>query len=285
MKKDDFVYEKYVEESLRFSEVYKYLDKYVNEKIYLYTDEKKRTDVKENKTIWILWMQGEKNAPRLIQRCIESVRNHKPTDSSVIVLDANNLEEFINLPEYITQKYREGKISKTHFSDLVRLELLAKYGGCWVDASVFCSKKIPKVITDGELFFFKSSFMDHPMYKGSSWWIYAKAGNRLICGARNALFNYWKHEDELRDYYLIHIVIAKLIDNDLECRRLYNEMPTIGNMQPHVLWEKLDKEYNRDEWKWIADSSYVHKLSYKRHIVMGDTYNFYNALLDGLLSE
>ena len=32
-----------------------------------------------------------------------------------------------------------GQITKTHLSDLLRLELLIRYGGTWIDATVFCT--------------------------------------------------------------------------------------------------------------------------------------------------
>ena len=45
-------------------------------------------------------------------------------------------------------------MSPTHFSDLLRLELLIKYGGTWVDASVLITK-YTKDYFNKDLFFFK----------------------------------------------------------------------------------------------------------------------------------
>jgi hypothetical protein len=38
------------------------------------------------------------------------------------------------------EKYQKKIIDNTHFSDLLRLELLIKYGGTWIDASVLVTK-------------------------------------------------------------------------------------------------------------------------------------------------
>ena len=38
------------------------------------------------------------------------------------------------------EKHKNNIIDNTHFSDLLRLELLIKYGGTWIDASVLITK-------------------------------------------------------------------------------------------------------------------------------------------------
>ena len=50
--------------------------------------------------------------------------------------DVKNLDKYIHLPNYILEKYKQGIITKPHFSDIIWIELLIKYGGTWVDASI-----------------------------------------------------------------------------------------------------------------------------------------------------
>ena len=45
----------------------------------------------------------------------------------------------MELPGYIVEKWGKGQIPAALFSDLLRLQLLIKYGGMWIDSTVFCS--------------------------------------------------------------------------------------------------------------------------------------------------
>ena len=72
--------------------------------------------------IWTLWLQGEKNAPALVQACFRSVRRH--CKQELVVLDANTVFDYISLPQDIIDKYKQGKIGHAHFADICRVELL-----------------------------------------------------------------------------------------------------------------------------------------------------------------
>lgn len=43
----------------------------------------------------------------------------------------------MEFPKYIEEKWKRGVITHTHMTDLLRLELLIRYGGTWIDATVF----------------------------------------------------------------------------------------------------------------------------------------------------
>lgn len=42
----------------------------------------------------------------------------------------------MKLPDYIVKKWEKGRIPADLFSDLLRLELLIRYGGTWIDSTV-----------------------------------------------------------------------------------------------------------------------------------------------------
>ena len=60
-------------------------------------------------------------------------------DYTVIRLDNKNLCEYVSFPEFVTEKLKNGNMSYTHFSDLLRLGLLNLYGGVWLDATILAS--------------------------------------------------------------------------------------------------------------------------------------------------
>ena len=105
--------------------------------------------------IWFCWLQGLENAPVLVKKCYQSLEENL-TDKEIIVLTEENYREYVRFPEYIQKKIDSGIITRTHMSDLLRLELLIQYGGTWIDATVFCSGgRIPTYMFDSDLFFFQ----------------------------------------------------------------------------------------------------------------------------------
>ena len=85
--------------------------------------------------VWFCWLQGLEQAPPLVKLCYEALRQKLP-DREIVVIDAKNVFDYITLPEEIVEKWKRGIIGPAHFSDLIRLELLVRYGGYWIDATV-----------------------------------------------------------------------------------------------------------------------------------------------------
>lgn len=84
------------------------------------------------KTVWSSWWQGEDNAPQLVRACWKSQRKYMPEGWRHVIVTKDNYMEYITLPEHIMEKMERGVIPQALFSDLVRLELLIKYGGVWI---------------------------------------------------------------------------------------------------------------------------------------------------------
>lgn len=57
----------------------------------------------------------------------------------VKVIDEKNWLEYIDLPDYIICRRERKHIPPAHFADLLRLELLIRYGGTWIDSTVLCT--------------------------------------------------------------------------------------------------------------------------------------------------
>ena len=105
------------------------------------------------KTIWFCWLQGLENAPEVVKACYHSLVRHlgiagrgstgSPTARNegyeIIVIDGKNWREYVDLPEYVVEKWRNGLIPAAHFSDLLRLQLLIRFGGTWIDSTILCT--------------------------------------------------------------------------------------------------------------------------------------------------
>lgn len=62
-------------------------------------------------------------------------------------------------------------ISNTHLSDLLRLELLIRYGGLWIDSTTYMTGTIPAYIDDSNFFVYRNGWMDMEMINMGSWLI------------------------------------------------------------------------------------------------------------------
>ena len=82
---------------------------------------------KKAKIIWFCWLQGLERAPSIVISCYNSLKQNL-TDREIKVVDADNWQEHVDLPEYIVEKWKRKRIPAANFSDLLRLQLLTKYG-------------------------------------------------------------------------------------------------------------------------------------------------------------
>ena len=213
--------------------------------------------------VWVFWMQGMDNAPALVQRCYRSLQeNLKNRD--IVLITQENLNEYVQFPDYIIDKLNRGIITYTHLSDLLRVELLIRYGGTWIDATVFCSgPNIPQYMLDADFFVFQNL---RPGDNGdvlnfSSWFMTSCSNNKLLLVTRELLYAYWKKNNAMIDYFLIHhfmMIAAKYYKED------WDKTIQFPNSLPHVLLLMLFNQFNQEKWIAITTACPFHKLTYKR---------------------
>ena len=216
----------------------------------------------ESRCLWVFWWQGIENAPELVQKCYDSI-NRYFEGWQITLITKENYSEFVSFPSFIIEKLNKGIITLTHFSDLLRLELLIKYGGLWLDATVLCTgNDIPQSIRNSELFVFQSQKpgADGHATLMSSWLIYAKTNNRILLATRELLYAYWEKNDMMMDYFLLHhffTIACCFYEDD------YKRIPPFCNSVPHILLLHLFDEYDETLWNDIKKQTCFHKLSYK----------------------
>ncbi len=218
----------------------------------------KETHKYSNK-VWWCWLQGEENAPALQRACLKSLReNLKDRDIQIITLD--NLNIYIYMPEYIMEKYKKGKIPPANFTDLVRLQLLIKYGGTWIDSTVYCTK-YNKNYFDRDLFVFRAFMRNDDSIVSSNWFITSEVDNPILITVRDLLFEYWKTHDYLINYLIFHIFFTIATE---KYPKIFEKVENIPNVLPHVMQFELLNEYSEKRFDEIKKMSDFHKLS--RHL-------------------
>lgn len=211
--------------------------------------------------VWVCWFQGIEQAPLLVRRCYEQMKRNLKNEEVVLITD-ENMDNYVQFPDYIMQKYRSGAITRTHLTDLLRLELLTRYGGTWIDSTVLCTGELPDYVTRPDLFFFRTlkPGLDGHSIGLSSWFMSAKSNNRLLVAVRELLYNYWRDNDRLIEYFLVHIFLQMAMEKYPE---EIAAMPKHCNSTPHILQLQLFEPYNEFLFNDICAQTPIHKLSYK----------------------
>lgn len=229
--------------------------------------------------VWFLWLQGIEQAPEIVKICYSSVQKNLG-DRELIFLTDENYRDYILFPDYIQKKIDSGIITKTHMSDLLRLELLTRYGGTWIDATVYLSSSnIPHYMLDSDLFLFQKlkPALDGNPKSISSWYITSCTKNPILVLAKELLYEYWKKEIRLIDYFLMHNFIELAIET---YPSEWKKVVPFSSSTPHILLLRLFDEYDRVIWNSVMSQTSIHKLTYKFKDNQINNYNtFFNKVV------
>lgn len=236
-------------------------------------------NVKPQEYIFTCWLQGYENAPRIVQKCIDSLQQYSG-NAKLVIITEENIGNYITLPTYIIEKWKSGFIPNAQFSDILRVFLLCKYGGIWLDSTVMLFDEIPKEYLKEDLFFFQTSFLDNNDPGISNWFIYSKySNNPLLLDLKASLLNFWKRNKRLSDYYIFHDFVSILAGSD-KYRNYWRKIPYINNVAPHVLQKELFEKYSDSRLKQITSISSIQKLTYKKSNMVEANSNYRYILGD-----
>lgn len=213
------------------------------------------------RTIWFHWMQGLSAAPRIVRSCHESWAAANP-NWDVVVIDETNLRDYVQA-DFANGQLKELPLNQK--ADLIRLDLLARHGGVWTDASCYCVRPLdgwlPAVMRSG-FFAFQRPGRDRLL---SSWFLSAVPSHVLTTKWYEMMLSYWgehtfrSHERPLlhravditlqrsirltrlwfspfvRDrlavapYFAIHYAFAELVGSDSVCREAWQSVPPVSS--------------------------------------------------------
>lgn len=217
-----------------------------------------------------IWFQGEENAPELVKACFRSMRHH--LKQPVKVLDEKAIFDWIELPDYIVRKWREGKIPHAHFSDMCRIELLYRHGGLWFDATDYVTAPVPQWIMDEDVFLFTGGKKIRGSYGGvQNCFIRGKKGNPLLGIWREANFAYWKEENSKIDYFVHHLLLKLSTEVNPIAAEAYRKMPHVEQDPTHTLWgDHAFDPYDKARFEALTKDSFFQKTNYKDRRLQGD---------------
>lgn len=220
--------------------------------------------IKDTDYIWFFWWQGEENMPLIIQKCYESIKRYSGKHE-IIFLSKYNFKNYVDFPDYVLNKFLNGKYSITHFSDILRMNLLSKKGGIWIDATIYLTDDLTIEIDNGYSIFTRKSKNKTKYISNGMWSTYfiATAKNNLLSTAcYDILCNYWKNHDFMIEYLLLDYIIYLLYEEIIDINIQINSIP-YNNEGIHKLEYVLGNDFNIEEYNDICETAYIHKLNWK----------------------
>ena len=242
---------------------------------------------KNSKIIWTLWMQGYENAPELVKSTIDSIRKFAELNNfQFILLEENTIEKYIVFPKLIKEKMDLGVIDYTKISDILRVSLLAKYGGTWVDATIYMKEEFDSSLLLQNYYTIKTGGIEDysPNISNNRWKGFFLSGNSsLFSFTRDFFFEYYSRYDIAVDYLLIDYIFDMAYKYD---EKIKNQMLELEKSNPDLFWleSHLGDKFDQKVWDNITETTKVFKTTYKLSgEIKSNKNNFYSKLIDGKL--
>lgn len=214
--------------------------------------------------IWQCWWQGAEKLKDITKLCTQSVKINC-NEIPIKFITFENYENFITLPYAILEKHKKGIISLTELSDILRMNLLWKRGGLWIDTTILVNQRIDKEIELATFYTCPEECKDKRFvseYKWNTSIIGGKQNLHLFAFVSKMFERYWEKENKLIDYYLLDYFIALGYKYVPAIKREIDNIPH-NNPQKHNLQFFLNTPYKEKIWKELTNKTYIFKLSRK----------------------
>ena len=215
--------------------------------------------------IWVCWLQGEEKMPSIPKICLNNLRKNS-NGHQVNVITFENYSEYVSIPNYIIDKVKTNKITFVHFTDILRICLLFERGGLWIDSTVLVTNKIPDKIFNYPFYSIKTEKWGHFISECRWTLFFMASGSKDICFfglLRELLFEYWKKEDRIIDYFLLDYFIVLSYEKIIDCRKMIDQIP-YNNPEVNKLESIMNDEFNPIEFSNVLNTTTFHKLTFKR---------------------
>ncbi len=233
--------------------------------------------------IWIYWDQGWDNTPEIVAKCFKTW-NDNNNNWEIIQLSKENLELYVVLNDEIPG-INNKTISLTSQSDIIRIILLKKYGGIWVDSTTYCCMPLDNWLP----YFFKYDFWGFSKPSKdrliSSWFLYAKKKSYIINRWYEETIEFWKNNNYTEEYFWFHKIFNNLYYSDKTFKQLWDSTPEVLASEAHF-FIPYEKTFFTTINNTILDSinmnrTPLYKLTYKYNPEISSK----NTIVEYLVSE
>lgn len=246
-----------------------YISEVIGNVMIKYKDCKDLGIKQDNAPIWVCWWDGVDQAPILVQKCINSIKTNA-NNHPVYVITKENYMEYLEVPNFIFDKVVNGNMKLAHFADYLRVCLLEKYGGLWLDATIYCSEKLPEDYFSIPFFTCKSEIKKGVYISDYQWTTFCLGGwkhNIFYKFMKDSFETYWKRYDYAIDYLFFDDLIY-LAKNNIPCINELMEKVRINNIHRDDLQAAMNKSEPSCKWTSIINAdTCLYKLSWRESYV------------------
>lgn len=217
------------------------------------------------KKIWVLWYQTNSEIPLVPRKCMERLRKLKGFE--VIFLDENNISDYVDISD-IKGYLDSGELFIQGFADIVRMRLLRRYGGIWLDSTmaVLSEDKFYQLMDTLSFFTIKSKV--EPM-----WRFVAYGKWSTFCWAGTCDNPFFACIDDCMTYFLKkNGGFFEYLHMDYTINACYKNVPFIKNMidtlpswceNTSLIARKINEPYEESFYCDYIEHNPLCKLTYK----------------------
>ena len=243
--------------------------------------------------IFLFRYQGEDKLPEECRFCLWSIKKHA-NGHPVIVLSKYNLHKYgVTIPQRLMESCKKGYIGFAHISDYVRIELLSKHRGLYLDFTIYCINDIPDMYFELPYFSIKphNMFDNNPIYADVP--ILPFGQIYCMCGATPRLFyfthllmkEYYSKYNHLytyyMNYYMIHLIyeMDKIVHDDID-------MLPYNNENVEKLWMIRNSPFDEVKYNKLCESAIMFKLSFRtKNILKKDGKETFYSFIKNKMQE
>lgn len=189
----------------------------------------------------------------------------------VHLLDSSNYKEYITLPDGLEEKLVRNN-NLACLADVIRFNLLSRYGGIWLDATIYVSQPIEGWNTS--LYSIRhakgSSKYVLDGWRWSAFMFACTPGSILPSFVYDAFINYFSKHDVLIDYFLVDYFIALIYLNNQEMHKEIDSLPA-DNTDTLELLMNLSRPYDKEWLEQCLTRRRFHKLDWRVNPSGSDT--------------
>ncbi len=260
------------------------------------------------KTIWLYWNSSLETAPDVVKHSLLSWKMMNP-DYEICFLNDNNLNEVLGFNFNSVFQLASVNLGFAMKADILRLYLLSKFGGIWVDTTTFCLTPLNKWLPEAtkQTNFFTFRHRNNHTRPIEAWFIAAPKGSPITKHTLSLFLNHLFKDRNITLY--ISNRIKRIGHRDNERERFFSDIVNIAEKKYFMPYfsvgyffnSSLNQPESRTVWDCLQNKtnnhsinndnfdtfrqSYVSKQTYKKDYQDGDIYQERVKYLKSILNQ
>lgn len=162
-----------------------------------------------------------------VKLCIESWKFHNPS-YDVIVMDRENVSSYVDMDIYAFDQIEDN----VRANDYMRLFLLQKHGGIWIDSTVLCTQPLDRLIDNDNskdfIGFYTGSFRNNRFPVIEKWFMACPADSELMFKVKNEFMR-------INDFALVEQYVKDVKESGVKIQ----EIPFPEYLAMHIAFQKI----------------------------------------------